>query len=699
MDGERLAPGLPSGEPPLQATVTVTATRTAALVRSRVTKGRYRVGRSTSGDERCAIQPYFAFLLLGLGAGAVYATLGMGLVLVHRATGVVNFAQGAMAMYATYVYAELRDTGDLVLPVVGVPSRIGLGGPLPFLPALALCLVVAAMLGLLVHLVIFRPLRGAPPLAKIVASVGLMVVLQALATLQFGSANRFLSPILANQPLSLLGVHIPADRIALAGAVVLLALVLGGFYRWTTFGLATRAAAEDEPAAALLGFSPDRIAAANWVAASVLAALGGVLVAPITSLNPLSYTLFVVPALAAALVGRLSSFGITAAAALGVGMAQSELVKLQSDASWLRELNLRAGLPFLVIVVVMVARGVLVPDRTTAAAHRLPTAGRPSRPDLAAAAMVVPAAVMLIVLSGGWRVGLIHSLIAAVVCLSVVVLTGYVGQLSLAQLALAGVSGFALSRLQTSLHVPFPVAPLLAASCAAAIGLLVGLSARRVRGVDLAVVTLAAGVAVEELVFKNAAVTGGLGGSRVAPPRVWGLDLGISGPGADYPRLSFGLLVLAVLVAAALSVSALRRGALGRRMLAVRVNERAAEAAGVNVPRTKLVAFVLASFLAGLAGALLGYEQGQLSFESFGVFASLSFLTAAYLGGVARISGALVGGLLVPGGLVFTALDHLAGLQDYALLLSGLAVLVVAVLAPEGLTGLSARLVRRPATS
>jgi branched-chain amino acid transport system permease protein len=682
----------PLEEPLLQATATAVTRRAAALVLSRLTPKRYRAGAGRSGRSEDAIEPYVAFLLLGLGAGAVYATLAMGLVLVHRATGIVSFAQGAMAMYTTYVYAELRDTGDLVLPVVGVPHRIGLGGPLAFAPALAVCLLVAALLGLLVHLLVFRPLRGAPPLAKVVASVGLMVVLQALATLQFGSDNRFLSPLLPHRPRSLLGVQVPEDRLLLAGLVVLVALALGAVYRWTVFGLSTRAAAEDEQAAALLGYSPDRIAAANWVAASVLAALGGVLVAPITALNPLTYTLFVVPALAAALVGRMTSFTITAVAALALGMAQSELVTLQADWSWLRDLNLRAGLPFLVIVVVMASRGALIPDRSTAAALRLPTAGRPSRPLLAAAATGVPAAVALVVLSGSWRLGLIHSLIAAIVCLSVVVLTGYVGQLSLAQLALAGVAGFSLSRLQTSLHVPFPVAPLVAASCAGAVGLLVGLASRRVRGIDLAVVTLAAGVAVEELVFKNAAVTGGLGGSRVPPPEVAGLDLAISGPGAAYPRLGFGLLALAVLVACALAVSALRRGPLGRRMLAVRVNERGAEAAGVDVARTKLLAFVLASFLAGLAGALLGYQQGQLSFESFGVLASLSYLAAAYLGGVARISGALVGGLLVPGGLLFTALDHVAGLEDYALLLSGLAVLVTAVLAPEGLTGLASRL-------
>jgi branched-chain amino acid transport system permease protein len=431
--------------------------------------------------------------------------------------------------------------------------------------------------------------------------------------------------------------------------------------------------------------------AAATSGASVLAGAGGVLVAPITALNPVSYTLFVVPALAAAVVGGLSRFGVTTVAALVLGMLQSEVVKLQSDWSWLRTVNLRDGLPFLVIVVVVVWRGQLVPDRVTPRAARLPRAGRPTRPGLAVPALAVPAALALAVLSGSWRLGLVRSIIAAVICLSIVVLTGYVGQLSLAQLALAGVAGFSLARLQNDLHVPFPLSPLLAASCAAVVGLLVGLASRRVRGIDLAVVTLAAGVAVEELLFKNAALTGGAAGSTVKPARLLGLDLAIGRSGSDYPRLAFGLLVLGVLAAAAASVAAIRRGPLGRRMLAVRVDEPAAEAAGVDVARTKLTAFVLAAFLAGLGGALLGYGQGQLSVESFSVFVSLAFLAATYLGGVARISGALVGGLLVPGGLAFTALDKAAGLAEYSLLLSATALVVVAVLAPQGLTGLRER--------
>lgn len=454
--------------------------------------------------------------------------------------------------------------------------------------------------------------------------------------------------------------------------------------RWTRFGLATRAVAEDEQATALLGYAPQRIAAVNWVAATVLAALAGILVAPISALNPTTYTLLVVPALAAALIGRLSSFGVTVAAALGLGMVQSVLLPVQEDLPWLRQPGLRDGLPLLVIAVVVAVRGELVPGRGAAAAPaaRLPRVAPAGRPLRALAVGVPPAVAALLVLSGPYRLGLARSLAGAVVCLSFVVLTGYVGQLSLAQMTLAGVAGFLLARLHTGLHVPFPLAPLLAAAVAGATGLL-RLVSRRVRGVDLAVVTLAAGLAVQETVFANPAVTGGLAGSRVPPPIVFGIDLGLAGPG--FPRPGYGLLALAVLAGCCYGVARLRAGAGGRRMLAVRANERAASAVGVDVARTKLVAFVLAAGLAGLGGCLIGYGQGQLSFESFGVSASLLFLAVAAVGGVTSVRGALLGGLLVPGGLAFTALDRLAGLGRYQLLLSGVALVAVVVLAPEGL--------------
>jgi branched-chain amino acid transport system permease protein len=233
-----------------------------------------------------------------------------------------------------------------------------------------------------------------------------------------------------------------------------------------------------------------------------------------------------------------------------------------------------------------------------------------------------------------------------------------------------------LSRLATGAGIPFPVAPLLAAALAALAGLLVGLPALRARGVSLAVVTLAGAVVVEEVVFKSPTLTGGFGGSRVPAPSLFGWRLEPADP-------AFGVLVLAVLVVTAVCLARLRLSGAGRRLLVVRANDRAAAAVGVDVTATRLQAFAVSAFLAGVAGALLGYQQGQLSFGSFGVFVSLAYLAVAYLGGIAGIAGALVGGLLVPNGLAFTLLD----MGRYQLLVSGLGLIAVTVLAPGGLTG------------
>jgi branched-chain amino acid transport system permease protein len=283
-----------------------------------------------------------------------------------------------------------------------------------------------------------------------------------------------------------------------------------------------------------------------------------------------------------------------------------------------------------------------------------------------------------------------------VICLSLVVLTGYVGQISLAQMAFAGVAGFTLSKLAQDLGVAFPLAPLLAGAVAGLTGLLLGLPAIRARGVNLAVVTVAGAVAIEELVFRNPGVTGGFEGSKVPAPSLFGVDLGIGGgSGNAYPRGAFGLFVLLVLAAVALGVAWLRSASFGRQLLATRANERAAAAAGVDTSRAKLVAFGLSASIAGIGGSLLGYQQGRLSFGSFGVFVSLSLLAIAYLGGIARISGAMVGGALVAGGFVFTAVDDYFGWGRYQLLVSGLGLVVIAVLYPDGLSGMGSRVWER----
>jgi len=243
--------------------------------------------------------------------------------------------------------------------------------------------------------------------------------------------------------------------------------------------------------------------------------------------------------------------------------------------------------------------------------------------------------------------------------------------------------------------VPFPLDVLVATAAAAFVGLLRGGPALRVRGPALAVATLAGGVAVEALVFQDPRLTGGLAGSRVRAPSVGVLNLSPGHGGGGYPHLAFGVLVLVVLCAAAAGVSLLHSRPLGRRLLAVRANERAAEAAGVAVSATKLTGFAVSAALAGLAGALIGWQQGQLSFGSFDVFVSLGFVAVAYIGGIGRVSGAVVGGLLVGSGVVFTTLDNAAGLGRYQLFASSVLVVVLVVVAPDGLTGAAERLLRR----
>lgn len=621
------------------------------------------------------------FLLLGLGAGAVYAALALGVVLTYRGAGIINFAYGAMAMYPAYAFSVMRSDGDLVLPVIGLPDRISFGDTLGLFPALAVALGIAAFLGAAAHYLVFHPMRHAPVLAKVVASIGIMVVLQAIVVIKFGTGNISVSTVLPAEPVRMLGITMPRDRLYLAALVVVFAVVLWFIYRFTRFGLATRAAAENEKGSVLLGYSPDRLAVVNWVMASVLAGLFGILVGPITALSPSTYTLLIVPALAAALIGRFVSFGVTTAAALILGMLQMLILHLAGEWSWLPQIGTADALPFVVVIIAMAALGGRLPGRGFLGEGRMPAAIRARRPLVVAGTAALAGLTLVFVLDGAYLGSYVTSLIGAVVCLSLVTLTGYVGQISLAQMTFAGIAGFMLSKFAFTWGIPFPISPLLAIVVAVAAGVVAGLPALRVRGVHLAVVTIGLAIAVSEFVFKNPSYTGGFEGSPVPSPSIFGLTVG---SGADR---GFAVFVLVALVVAALLVFNLRRSATGLRMLAVRANERAAAAAGVNVAATKLMAFGVSAGLAGLAGVLLGYQQTNLSFESFGVLASLFFLAIAYLGGISTVSGGIVGGLLASGGLLFYTLDRAVGFGQYVLLASGIGLILTAVLNPEGIAG------------
>ena len=641
-----------------------------------------------------AITEYLLYAILGLGSGAVISFIALGIVLGYRGAGVINFAQGALGMYIAYVFYGLRTSGRYLLPVPGLPGFLDVGPEegMSFWPSFLIAFVTAIVLGLMVHFLVFRPLRYAPALAKVAASIGLMLALQSIVAYRFGTETLTVPPMLPRgTAFSLSGVLFPVDRLIIGAVAVAAAAALWAVFQFTRFGVATRAAAENERGAMLLGFSPDVLAGTSWVLATLLAGVGGILVAPLTNLTPTGFTLLVIPALAAGLIARFTSFGVTVAAALVIGVLQNELTNLPNHFSWLPSVGLPEALPFLLIIIVMFVVGKSLPERGAASQGRLQPVPPSHRRIVVPVIAVVIAVLAIYSFSASYRLAFINSMIGAVVCLSLVVITGYIAQISLFQMALAGVAGYMLAGLTNAIGIPFPFAPILAALGAMVVGLFAALPALRVRGVNLAVVTLAGGYAIERFVFNNPDYTGGFDGASVPAAELFGINLAFSS-GRTIGQPAFGLFVLIVLTAIALCVSNLRRSATGRRLLAVRTNERAAASMGVNVARTKFVAFGISAFIAGCAGCLIAYQQTNISASSFSALVSVTFLAIAFLGGITTVVGGLVGGILFTGGLMTILFDDLifsrasngVALQD---LIGGIGLILTAILNPQGIAG------------
>ncbi|SHN39914.1 branched-chain amino acid ABC transporter permease/ATP-binding protein [Cryptosporangium aurantiacum] len=648
---------------------------------------------------------HIGFLLLGLGNGAVFAALALALVVTYRSSGVVNFATGAIALLAAYLYSFLRK-GELFIPVPGFDRSVSIGGDPGLVPSIVIALVITALFGMLLYALVFRPLRNASPVAKAVASVGVLLIIQAALAAQVGTAAQSVAPILPRDVIEFAGIRIPQDRVWFAGIIVFVAVGLTLWFRFTRFGLATRAAAESEKGALVSGLSPERIAVVNWAISSAVAGLAGILIAPIVPVVPSAYTLFIVPALAAALVGNLTALGPAIGAALVIGMLQSELTYLQGVWDWLPASGTAQLVPLVILLVFLVLRGRPLPSRGAIVQRSLGRAPRPRNLIVPAVIATGVALIALLLTSGGTRAGVIFTLVYAFIGLSWVVVTGYAGQVSLAQLALAGVSAFALNRFAEAWGVPFPLAPLLAALVATLIGVVVGLPALRIRGLPVAIVTLALAVAVEGLWFRNPEWNGGLAGAPISAPTLFGLDFGI-GEGDAYPRLSFGLLCLGLLLAAGLGVAVLRRSRLGAAMLAVRANERSAAAAGIPVARTKIIAFAIGSFLAGIGGALLGYGQTLATADAFTAIGGLGLFATVYIAGVTSLAGGIATGVLAPGGVLYTVLNDSFSLGHWYEIVAGIGLIVTVIAEPEGIVGpyhrlidrLRARFARRPVSA
>ena len=613
---------------------------------------------------------WFDMVLLGLGVGATYALAALGIVLVYRGSGIVNFAQAGMAIVGAYTYNQLIQHGWAVGP------------------AIAAGIVATALLGALVHNVVMRPLRGASPLIRLVATLGLLTAIQGGATIIYGADTiSFSPPLFSTANVNILGGTVPAEQLWLFAIAVALSAVLWAVYRFTTFGVVTSAVAENYLAASSLGRSPELVATVNWALGCALAGLAGILIIPITGLSVSQLSLLLYPALAGALVGGFSSFGLALAGGLAVGIGQSELTRYVSAAGW------ATAFPFLVIVAVLVLRGKSLPLRSFVL-DRLPAVGSGRVRPRVLVAVIAGVAVAIALSSNLWADAEVITATGATIALSLIVVTGYAGQVSLAQYAFAGVGALVSAQLAANVGLPFIVALILAVLATIPVGLIVGLPAVRTRGVNLAIATLGLALAIESVVLGNPTYTGGLEGLVVTPPSIFGPSFNAAAHPQRYALLCFGFFVVL-----ALGVANLRRGRTGRRLLAIRANERAAASLGISVPGGKLYAFGVGAAIAAIGGVLLAFQTPNVTFDAYSAQSSINAVVVTVIGGIGFIGGSLPGALSNPGGVIATAFNQLFDWGEYFALGSGLLLIVALIQAPDGamkqLSDLAAALRRR----
>lgn len=608
------------------------------------------------------------FAIIGAAGGAIYALLALGVNVVFRASRVINFSHAAIAITAAYAYRDF----------IGFAP-----GPL----ALVLAILVGMAIGAVADVLIMRPLAGASTLTKAIATIGVLITLQALLTIRYGYLPAVVPSLLPTGPVRLGELSIGLDRILIFGICLALTAALYLVYRKSSFGIATTALSVNPRSLAALGkWSPRSVSLINWMVAGGLAGVAGVLLAPISALSPALTLILVVPILSAALLGNFSSFWLTFVGGVAIGIVQAEISRLSLPPGF------QEFIPFFVIVIVLAIRGSSLPARGETG-ERLPLIGSGRIPVIpVAVATVVAFVLMQWVLPEKWVVALTVGLIAAVILLSLVVVTGYAGQLSLASYALAGVAALVSAHLVATLGWSFIPAAIVGILATAPVGLLVGLPAVRTRGTSLAVVTLGLAVAFQSMVLDNSAISNGQTGLEVGNPTIFGLDISA----IFYPR-RYGVFVLIVFVLVSLAVLNLRRSAAGRRMVAVRGNERAAASVGVNVARTKLYAFLVSGLIAGVGGVLLAFTNIYVVLGNpggrFGPSFSLNAIAEITVGGVGFVSGAFIGTITEPGAVVNQLLQFITD-GGWFNLIGGVLLLITVVTAPSGIAANFAPLFR-----
>jgi branched-chain amino acid transport system permease protein len=565
----------------------------------------------------------------GIVLGSMYALASLGLVLIYRTSGVINFAQGAMGMFGTFIAWQL-------IVQWGWPKPVGV----------LIAVAFGALLGYVVERFTIRPVPGVLP--RTVVTLGWLLLLQAGAGLIWGFTGFhdqiILFPI---RGFSVAGFRIGIDQVALVAITAGLVAGLAYLIRATAFGISLRAVSDDISSARLVGIRTTRITAGTWALGGALAVLAGILLSPSQPLDTVQLTLLITQAYAAAMVGRLVSLPLTFAGAMVLGLLQSIVPSYWSS----------VGVRELLAVLLMIA-AVWTSSRERLASRfaggwqmlrsprpaRFPSAAAPSsRARLAlrgsfAGALGILVIALSLALPSSWSTTFAFAAAFSLAALSVVLLTGYVGQISLAQAAFMGFGAFLTGKLVVQGGLSFWLAMPLAALATAAVGVVVGLPSLRARGLHLAVVTLATGVAFDRFVFQRPELISTTGSWSFERPHAFGASLGSD-------RAWF-FVCLVFLVAFMWAAANLRRSKTGKLLAAVQESETAAGSLGWHVARLKLLGFGISAFVAGCAGALVAGTFEGASAAPFDFRQSITLVAVTVIAGVRSISAVAVAGTL-----------------------------------------------------
>jgi branched-chain amino acid transport system permease protein len=617
------------------------------------------------------VTTFLALTVLGLVFGCVYALTAVGIVVTYTTSGVFNFAHGATGMVAAFAYWQLT-VGWGLPPLIGVALVLG---------------VLAPAFGAVVERVLIRPLRGRSPDAPLVATLGLLITLLGVSYAVWDPRTfRKLPPFFPGRQVDLGAITVTWHELTIVLVTVAVGVLLRGLFTRTRTGIVMRAVVDNPELAATYGASPDRVSQLAWALGSSLAALAGVLLAPLLTLDVLTMTLVIINAFAAALAGRLKHLPTTVAAAVGLQLAVEYAGHYFPSTPRWRDLLVVIPMLFLFVVVILTRQDRLQVGGTRSVAQpRLPG---PRTSWAAAGAFVAVAWLVGGALGGPLLRNATAGMASALVLLSLVLLVGYGGQVSLCQLTFVGLGAWAAGNVAGD---GSPVGLLVAAVVAGAAGVLVALPTLRLRGLYLALATLAFSQAMDGVFFTHAfGSNDSLSVARVQLP--W-LD---TASDVGFFRLTCALFALA-----AVGLLAVRRSSWGRRLTAINDSAAACATLGLDVNRSKLVVFGASAALAGVGGVLYGGSRVAVSSSDFLLLNSLVLLLLLLVGGRDRVVGAFLSAMafavLFPELKVRLAeLGDVPGLSELQFLLTGLAVLVVAR-SPEGLAGQLATVVRRVA--